>query len=158
MNNKFSGAFSYAMAVSSASGFNIQDNTLFGNTAFIGNTDQSCADSVPQPAAFVVDMNNVQSSSIQPEFQDIQDGDSLICVTPPTGSDQWPFGNDPGVDSSRQLTRRSIVSPVPADAKGTVTFGAVLALTFIIVFVFWALKRSLRGRAIKERMIYMEPI
>ncbi|KAF8659128.1 hypothetical protein AX16_001898 [Volvariella volvacea WC 439] len=94
INNSFSGAFSYAMAITSARDFTVENNTLFGNTSFIGARGPNCSstDMVPTPAPFVLDLNNTRSLNIQSGFQFISDGDALTCVLPPEGGDFWPFG------------------------------------------------------------------
>ncbi|KAF9462052.1 hypothetical protein BDZ94DRAFT_763346 [Collybia nuda] len=95
--NKFSGAFSYAIAVTSARNFTIENNSLMGNTSFIGARGVNCSesDSVPPPAPFIVDPRTTETLSVQPNFESISDGDSLTCVMPPNGGDYWPFGKNP---------------------------------------------------------------
>jgi parallel beta-helix repeat protein len=94
--NTFTGAFSYAIAITSAQNFTVQDNTLFGNTSFIGARGPNCSesDTVPTPAAFILDTHTTKSLSIQSNFEGIQDGDSLTCVLPPNGGDFWPFASE----------------------------------------------------------------
>ncbi|EIN10985.1 hypothetical protein PUNSTDRAFT_100908 [Punctularia strigosozonata HHB-11173 SS5] len=101
-DNKLSGAFGYGMAVSSANNFTVQDNVLTGNTSFIGSRGPNCSttDSVPTPAAFVVQWNNTIATSLQSDFQSIQDADGLTCILPPDGGDYWPFGGNPSNSSS----------------------------------------------------------
>lgn len=108
LNNVFSGAFSYGIAVSSANNFTVLGNTLVGNTAFIGAKGPNCSDTdhVPQPGPWIVDWATVStdmnagSGKMQPEFVGISDGDSLTCVLPPNGGDFWPFGLNPSNSSS----------------------------------------------------------
>ncbi|KAG5729141.1 hypothetical protein E4T56_gene14007, partial [Termitomyces sp. T112] len=96
-NNQFGGAFTYAIAVSSAVNFTIEENTLIGNTSFIGARGPNCSDSdsPPTPAPFIVDPNNSDQMNLQSNFQNIRDGDDLTCVLPPNGGDFWPFGDNP---------------------------------------------------------------
>jgi parallel beta-helix repeat protein len=100
-NNRFSGAFSYGIAVSSANNFTIQGNVMFGNTSFIGARGPNCSttDVVPTPGPFIVDLNSTTSSSLQSSFVPIDDGDALTCVLPPNGGDFWPYGLTPSNSS-----------------------------------------------------------
>lgn len=152
-DNQFTGAFSYGMAMSSATNFTVENNILIGNTSFIGARGPNCTvnDTTPAPAAFVIDLSNVQKSTTQLDFTPVSDGDSLTCVLPPDGGDYWPFGGNPN----------STASPVsPPEAAPTTTsssqssagttagivigaIGAVLLVAVITWFVRkWALKRS----------------
>ncbi|KAI0751072.1 hypothetical protein C8Q80DRAFT_1155380 [Daedaleopsis nitida] len=121
LNNQLSGAFGYGVAISSAQNFTVQDNTLIGNTSFIGSRGPNCstADTTPTPAAFVQDQNTVQSSSIQNSFQVIPDGDSLTCIVPPEGGDFWPFGGNPSSPPSPSST----ASPSPTQTSGAMPPG-----------------------------------
>ncbi|KAF5371201.1 hypothetical protein D9758_004094 [Tetrapyrgos nigripes] len=96
--NRFSGAFSYAIALTSATNFVVENNVLFDNTSFIGSRGPNCSsdDVTPTPAAFVIDQNTVSSSTTQSDFTSIQDGNSLTCVLPPDGGDFWPYGGGTG--------------------------------------------------------------
>ncbi|KAF8914331.1 hypothetical protein CPB84DRAFT_1758992 [Gymnopilus junonius] len=96
-NNRLTGAFSYGMAISSATNFTVQGNIMFGNTAFIGARGPNCSttDVVPSPGPFIVDLNTTKSSSLQSSFVPIDDGNSLTCVLPPNGGDFWPEGLNP---------------------------------------------------------------
>ncbi|KAL0950113.1 hypothetical protein HGRIS_010110 [Hohenbuehelia grisea] len=139
--NRFTGAFSYAIAVTSARNFTVQDNILIGNTSFIGKQGPNCSttDTVPDPAPFVLDLNNTQESNLQSDFKSISDGDSLTCVLPPDGGDYWPFGGNPaehGTTSRRGLSGGAIVGVVLA---------TVVAFALLLFFgrKYW-LKRRLR--------------
>jgi parallel beta-helix repeat protein len=152
-DNQLTGAFSYGMAMTSATNFTVENNVLIGNTSFIGARGPNCTvnDTTPAPAAFVIDLSNVQQSTTQLDFTPVSDGDSLTCVLPPDGGDYWPFGGNPN----------STASPVsPPEAAPTTTnsshssagttagivigaIGAVLLVAVITWFVRkWALKRS----------------
>jgi hypothetical protein len=91
-NNKFTGAFGYAMAVGSAADFTVQGNTLVGNTAFIGSDGPNCTktESMPALAPFVFDANNTRGMHIQDGFTDVPTLDGLTCVMPPANGDFWP--------------------------------------------------------------------
>jgi uncharacterized membrane protein YgcG len=96
LSNHLSGAFGYAIAITSARNFTVQNNDLFGNTTFIGSRGPNCTnyDTTPTPQPFVFDKNNTDGLSVQPEFSGIPDGDSLTCILPPAGGDYWPYRND----------------------------------------------------------------
>ncbi|KAF8165709.1 hypothetical protein B0H34DRAFT_690211 [Crassisporium funariophilum] len=104
--NRLSGAFSYGIAVTSAENFTVQDNTMFGNTSFIGGRGPHCkdSDSVPEPGPFIQDPSSTRSASLQSGFVNINDGDSLTCVLPPNGGDFWPFGLNPSNTSAPMVT------------------------------------------------------
>ena len=93
MNNRFSGAFAYAIAVTSARNFTVQNNGLFGNTAFIGSPGPYCNsdDTTPTPQPFVVDTSDTEGLSLQSDFVQISDGDGMTCIVPPDGGDYWPY-------------------------------------------------------------------
>ena len=102
LNNRITGALGYGIAVTSASNFAVQGNTLFGNTAFISSRGPNCSvpDPTPASAAFIVQLANVTSSSLQSDFQQVQDAKVLPCVVPPDGGDLWPYGGLPQSSSS----------------------------------------------------------
>jgi len=97
LNNLFSGAFSYGIAITSATNFTVQGNSFFGNTSFIGARGPNCSavDTVPTPAQFIIETNTTSSLTLSSDFVSINDGDSLTCVLPPNGGDFWPFGFNP---------------------------------------------------------------
>ncbi|KDR84114.1 hypothetical protein GALMADRAFT_236782 [Galerina marginata CBS 339.88] len=105
-NNRLSGAFSYGVAVSSATNFTVQGNVMFGNTSFIGARGPNCSDTdvVPTPGPFIWDQNSTTASSLQSDFQLIADGNALTCVLPPNGGDFWPYGLNPSNSSSPTTT------------------------------------------------------
>ena len=80
--------------MSSATGFTIKNNVLVGNTSFIGVRGENCSmTTIPSPAPFVLEPSKVQQSTTQPEFESVVDANGLVvCVVPPVGEDQWPFG------------------------------------------------------------------
>lgn len=96
MSNHLSGAFGYAIAITSARNFTVQNNNLFGNTTFIGSRGPNCTnyDNTPTPQPFVLDRNNTDGLSVQSEFVGISDGDSLTCILPPPDGDYWPYRED----------------------------------------------------------------
>ncbi|KAH9060936.1 pectin lyase fold/virulence factor [Lactarius vividus] len=96
LDNSLTGAFGYGIAITSARNFTVQNNVLFGNTSFVGSRGPNCSASDPTPssAAFIVDSVNVTSSTIQSDFQSVQDAKGLTCVQPLDG-DYWPYGGNP---------------------------------------------------------------
>jgi len=96
INNKFTGAFGFAIAMSSAKNFTITGNTLTGNTSFIGQSSVNCSkgEAIPDNEPFVVDQNNTQDSTTQSDFFNISNGDNLPCLVAPNGT-WWPFGGIP---------------------------------------------------------------
>jgi hypothetical protein len=148
INNRLSGAFSFAMAVTSARNFTIQGNTLFGNTSFIGSRGPNCSstDVVPNPSPFVVDTNLTQGLSLAPDFQSIPDGNSLTCVFPPPGGDYWPFGGNPS----------GPLSPGSRGLSGTTAVGIALGLVFGLIAVgiaSWFIRKWVLHRNANRRYL-----
>lgn len=79
------------MALSTATGFTIKGNTLFGNTSFIGKIGPNCSslDIVPAEAPFVLDPTNTGGLVISDPYTEIPDGSALTCVQPPPGGSLW---------------------------------------------------------------------
>ncbi|KAH9015928.1 hypothetical protein EDB85DRAFT_2076291 [Lactarius pseudohatsudake] len=97
LGNRFTGAFGYGIAITSARNFTVQDNVLSGNTSFIGSRGPNCSTSDPTPASapFIVELANVTSTTLQPDFQSVPDAKGLTCIQPPDGGDYWPYGGNP---------------------------------------------------------------
>ncbi|KLO11233.1 hypothetical protein SCHPADRAFT_831467 [Schizopora paradoxa] len=142
-NNQFTGAFGYGIAMSGARNFTVEGNTLIGNTSFIGSRGPNCSsvDQTPTPAAFVMDQNTVTQSTTQSDFVNIQDGDTLTCIEPPTDGDYWPFGGNPGDTVSSSTSSSSSHSSTGR------TVGLVLGILGGILFVA-ALSWFVRKRAL----------
>ncbi|TFY69179.1 hypothetical protein EVG20_g3253 [Dentipellis fragilis] len=157
LNNQFTGAFGYGIAVTSSRNFTVQGNTLVGNTSFLGSRGPNCtSDSiVPTPAPLIVDSANVSSPSLQSDFQTIQDqsGLGLTCILPPDGGDFWPYGGNPAPNSMDP----PVPVPEPAahakgnnglsgGAKAGIAIGVILgvvALSIVVWFIRnWALRRA----------------
>jgi len=74
LNNRFTGAFGYAIAIASAQNFTVQGNTLFENTSFITSRGPDCTTNItPRSASFIVDYSNVTNSTLQSDFQAVQE-------------------------------------------------------------------------------------
>jgi len=142
-NNRLSGAFSYAIGITSAKNFTVENNVLFGNTSFIGARGPNCSssDTFVNPAPFVIDQSTVSSSTTQSNFSSIPDGNSLTCVQPPDGGDFWPFGGNP---SSSPPSSPGTASHSHSTAG--IAVGIILGLLFVAVSTFfirrWAMKRA----------------
>ncbi|KAG2135711.1 uncharacterized protein EDB93DRAFT_1322697 [Suillus bovinus] len=147
LNNQFTGAFSYSIAISSATNFTVENNVLVGNTSFIGARGPNCTtgDPTPSPAAFVIDINNTAQSTTQSNFVDNNNGDALTCVLPPPGGDYWPFGGNPSSSSSP-------TSPEPSSSHSStgkivgIVLGVIAAILFL-AFVTWYTRRWALRRA-----------
>ena len=142
IGNSFSGAFSHAIAVTSAQNFTVQDNFLFEHTSFVGVRGPNCStsDTLPSPAPWVIDTNTTSSSSIQADFVDIPDGDSLICVQPPSGGDFWP---------SKLFSRATILRVQPRQIPGGGVAGFIIGILLFLIGLFAAvciIRRKLRKR------------
>ncbi|KAK2465981.1 hypothetical protein APHAL10511_001622 [Amanita phalloides] len=143
INNRFSGAFSFAMAVTSAQNFTIRGNSLIGNTSFIGDRGPNCSHShvVPNPSAFVLDTNLTQELNLQSNFQKIPDGDSLTCIVPPPGGDFWPFLGDLEGSRNRGLSRTTAVA---------IAFGLIGGV-IVIAIISWYIRRWAQRRAVQRQ-------
>lgn len=171
LNNSFTGAFGYAIAMSSARNFTVENNTLWGSTTFIGSRGPNCSssDTTPASAPFVIDWSNVTDSTVQSNFQNISDGNSLTCVVPPSGGDFWPYGGNPadtaeppidpfasnatssnngagGSSSGGDNDSSSGGGGLSSGAKAGVAIGVILGVAAIAVAAWyirkWALRRS----------------
>lgn len=153
LNNNLTGAFCYALAMSSAHNFTVQGNILVGNTSFIGQRGPNCTtgDTTPEPAAFVIDTSLVTASNEQSGFITVSDGDSLTCILPPEGGDFWPFGGNPSSpspspDTSSSQASSSSSSGLSGGAKAGIAIGVILGVVAIAAATFfirrWALARA----------------
>jgi parallel beta-helix repeat protein len=160
LNNRLSGAFAYGIAITSATNFTVQGNSLFGNTSFIGSRGPNCSASDPTPASapFIVGPANVTASSLQSDFQSVQDAKGLTCVQPPNGGDYWPYGSNPS-SSSTPSTPASTPgqSHTSAGAKAGLAIGIVVAVVGVIVGIIlarrWAVKRALTRDSVHTRPV-----
>ena len=152
-DNQFTGAFSYAIAMSSATNFTVENNVLIGNTSFIGARGPNCTanDPTPSPTAFVIDTGNVQQSTTQFDFTSVSNGDSLTCVLPPDGGDFWPFGGNPNSTSSpvgppEASPTTTSHSSGSAGRTAGIVIGAIAAVLLVAAITWflrkWALRHS----------------
>ena len=161
LNNRFTGAFGYGIAITSAQNFTVQGNALFGNTSFISSRGPNCSasDPTPQSTAFIVEWANVTTSALQSDFQSVQDAKGLTCVQPPDGGDFWPYGGNP---SWGNFTPPAPV-PSPSPSPGTrtalaigITIAVVALILVIILFWRWALKRQELGKFVLRHAGYVK--
>ncbi|KAF8759805.1 Right handed beta helix region [Rhizoctonia solani] len=111
IGNKISGAFGFGMAVSGVNNFTILNNSIAGNTSFIGAKGPNCTtdDIVPPAVDFVVDPNTFVSSKIGGTVFKAHGITALLCVTPPRGGGNvWPLGTWP---SSSSLANQTVSTP-----------------------------------------------
>lgn len=166
LSNHLSGAFGYAIAITSARNFTVQNNNLFGNTSFIGSRGPNCTtyDTTPTPQPFVFGANNSADLTLQPDFVQIPDGDSLTCILPPDGGDYWPFGGNPsnstssGGDGSngggKSKPNGSNAGGLTAGAKAGVAIGIILGIALVAIASYFirkaALKRQLEDKGARR--------
>lgn len=167
LSNHLSGAFGYAIAITSARNFTIQNNVLFGNTSFIGSRGPNCTnyDTTPTPQPFVVDYNNTDSLTIQSDFDKISDGDSLTCILPPDGGDYWPFGGNP---SSTNTTSNGGGGSAPTGsgggakgglsggAKAGIAIGVILGVAVIALATYFIRKAAMKKQVQGTRRLSSE--
>jgi parallel beta-helix repeat protein len=151
LNNQLTGAFSYGIAISSATNFTVENNVLIGNTSFIGARGPNCTtgDPTPSPAPFVIDINNTAQSTTQSNFSANTDGDALTCVLPPDGGDYWPFGGNPSTSPSSPPSSSSSPSKSSQSSTGKIVgivvgvVGGMLLIALAAWYIRkWALKRA----------------
>ncbi|KAG1735392.1 hypothetical protein EDB19DRAFT_1724199 [Suillus lakei] len=149
LNNQLTGAFSYGIAISSATNFTIENNVLVGNTSFIGARGPNCStsDLTPSPAPFVIDINNTAKSTTQSDFVANTNGDGLTCVLPPPGGDYWPFGGNPSASPTSPPEPSPSTSSHSSTAKTVgIVLGAIAGILFVALAAWyirkWALKRA----------------
>ncbi len=156
IDNRFSGAFSYAIALTSAKNFTVTGNTLFGNTTFIGSRGPNCTttDVTPTPQAFVMTANVTADgggSTVQAGFDIVGDGDALTCVLPPDGGDYWPYGGNPastsggGGDDGSGAPSSSSDGGSSSGSSGGLIAGVVVGVLVVALFCWffrkWLLKK-----------------
>jgi parallel beta-helix repeat protein len=154
LNNSLTGAFGYGIAITSAQNFTVQGNLLVGNTSFIGSRGPNCSASDPTPAsaAFIVEFANVTTSTLQSDFQSVQDAKGLTCVLPPDGGDYWPYGGNPTSSSAEDSAKHW-----SSGAKAALAISIIVAVVAIIVGIIfawrWAVKRQFKNSASTARSV-----
>lgn len=161
------GAFGYGIAMSSAVNFTVEGNTIEGNTSFIGARGPNCSttDSTPTPGPFVVQLTNVQSSTIQIDFQNITDGDGLTCILPPDGGDYWPFGGGPTTTAIPQPTSSGGGAQasngggggLSGGAKAGIAIGVILGVAALAVATYFIRKAAIKRAAERRQSMYGQP-
>ncbi|EGO02398.1 hypothetical protein SERLA73DRAFT_178325 [Serpula lacrymans var. lacrymans S7.3] len=152
INNQLTGAFSFAIAMSSANNFTVENNELVGNTSFIGARGPNCTsnDPTPPPSAFIIDLSNVAKSTTQTNFLNVSDGDSLTCILPPDGGNYWPYGGNPASNSTPPIGPPEPNKITSSHSSTGTTVGLVVGIIGGIIFIGaatwfirkWALRRS----------------
>ena len=154
LNNILTGAFGYGIAITSAVNFTVENNILLGNTSFIGSRGPNCTagDPTPASAAFIVGQANVTSSTLQSDFQSVQDARGLTCVLPPEGGDYWPYGGNPSPGNFTPPI--STTPPAPTSsaqgsgrhsstgAKVGLAIGIIIGVIAIIAVVIFIRRRA----------------
>ena len=151
IDNHFSGAFSYGIAISSATNFTVQENNFFGNYSFIGARGPSCPDSysLPSPTPFITEANTTTSMSISSNFVNISDGHSLTCVVPPNGGDFWPFALNLSNSTSASPSNSTHISSGGRSGAivGGIVLGGVILVLLLCSLATWLRKCILRRKA-----------
>ena len=150
-SNQLSGAFSYGIAITSATNFTVQGNNFFGNSSFIGARGPNCSasDSVPKPAAFITEANTTSLMSLSSNFVNIGDGDSLTCVLPPNGGDFWPFGLNPS-NTTSSTPSSSGGGGGDSARSGAIAGGVILGL-IICGLATWLIRRYILRKKASEQ-------
>ncbi|KAF8514858.1 hypothetical protein BU17DRAFT_68219 [Hysterangium stoloniferum] len=154
MDNRFEGAFGYAMAVSSVANFTVLNNILVGNTTFVGSIGPNCSNAqgrTPLGQPFVVQQSLVTASNLQTDFTNIQDANTLTCIIPPTGGDYWPFGksHDPDAPPFVPDGPTSSSSGGNAGAKAGIAIGVIAGIA-LVAFTVWYVPRCVAARRVRR--------
>ncbi|EMD40507.1 hypothetical protein CERSUDRAFT_111104 [Gelatoporia subvermispora B] len=163
LNNSFTGAFGYAIAMSSAFNFTVEDNVLTGNTSFIGARGPNCSssDTLPNPAPFIIDWSSVSDSTTQVDMQNVTDGNSLTCIMPPEGGDFWPFGGNPSASQSQPSGSGSSESGgssgLSGGAKAGIAIGVILGVAAVGAATYYIRKWALARQAARRQSTWNGP-
>ncbi|KAI0286464.1 hypothetical protein BC826DRAFT_82245 [Russula brevipes] len=142
LNNRFTGAFGYAIAIASAQNFTVQGNTLFENTSFITSRGPDCTTNItPRSASFIVDYSNVTNSTLQSDFQAVQDCKLLTCVVPPNGGNYWPYGSHPSSGNDKHTSPSAHGSKSPG-----LKIGLPVGITIAVLAAVILVRRYRRSR------------
>jgi len=149
LNNRFSGAFSYGIAITSATNFTVQGNSFFGNSSFLGARGPNCSatDTVPTPAQFIIEDNTTSSITLSSNFVNISDGDSLTCVLPPNGGDFWPFGFNPSNSTSPSTPATNNHGP---RRSGAIAAGVIFGV-LLCGLATWFIRRCILRRQARQQ-------
>ena len=139
----------------------MENNALFGNTSFIGSRGPNCTtfDTTPTPQPFVVDRNNTDGLSLQSNFVQIPDGDSLTCILPPDGGDYWPYGGNPSNNSTTSgggggggstNSNDNSGGGLSGGAKAGIAIGVILGVALVAVATYLIRKAALK-KQLEER-------
>ena len=145
------------MAITSARNFTVQNNILVGNTSFIGSRGPNCSHVNTTPASQPFgQQDRISQSSLQNDFTNIGDADSLTCIIPPSGGDYWPFGGNqdpnapPGVpDQSSPFTPTS-QEGLSTGAKVGIAIGVIGGVLFVAILA-WFIRRRVITRQERNR-------
>ncbi|KAF8530898.1 hypothetical protein JB92DRAFT_2803962 [Gautieria morchelliformis] len=160
LDNKFEGAFGYAMGINSARNFTVQNNVVVGNTSFIGSRGPNCssADTTPTSQPFVAQENNITDSALQSDFVNIQDADHLTCIMPPPGGSYWPFGGSHDPNSPPDVANSSSTTTGLSSAHGGISTGEKVGIAIgvvvgilLVAVLAWFIRRR-RATAQRERI------
>ncbi|KAI0286457.1 hypothetical protein BC826DRAFT_1048396 [Russula brevipes] len=154
LNNRFTGAFGYAIAVATAQNFTVQGNTLFDNTSFITSRGPNCnaSETIPTSAPFIVDPSNVTNTTLQSDFQAVQNCKMVTCVVPPNGGNNWPYGSYPSLGNDKRTSLSAHGSKSRGLTVGLAVGTAVIVVIAIIILVRRYGKPQIRETPPKDEM------
>lgn len=97
----------------------------------------------------MVGSNDTDSLSLQSNFVQIPDGDSLTCILPPPGGDYWPY-RDNGPSSNNTSSGGGGGSNggggggLTGGAKAGIALGVVLGVALIAIATYFIRKAALK--------------
>lgn len=108
--------------------------------------------------------NNTADLTLQSDFVQIPDGDSLTCILPPDGGDYWPYGGSPSSSNNNTTSdggsgngsnpSGSNGGGLTAGAKAGIAVGVILGVALLAIATYFirraALKKQLEGRGAKR--------
>jgi len=104
----------------------------------------------------VVDYNNTNGLTLQPEFVQITDGDSLTCILPPDSGDYWPFGSNPsgtntttgggggGSPTPNSSGNGGAKGGLSGGAKAGIALGVILGVALVAAATYFIRKAALK--------------
>lgn len=137
------------MAISSARNFTVQNNTLVGNTSFIGSPGANCSADIPSSQPFIAQQDDITQSLLQDDFTNVTDADGLTCIQPPQGGAHWPFGGPHDPSSPPPVSSQPSSNSAPTSSQGLntgakvgIAIGVIVGVLFIAIAAWFIHRRS----------------
>ena len=137
----------YGIAVSGVKNFEVTGNTLTTSATFVGIAAGNCSTSTATPAPFIYQSSTVDSSTLQPDFVNVQDAGALTCIqAPPTGNSSWPFASSSDVDIAAPGVQSDSSDSASLSPSAAVAIGVVAAIAAAGLAAFFIRRSVLRRK------------